>query len=322
VCGLLAAAELRDKRDLPVVGLVTAEEEGSRFSGDMLGTRAYLGRARTSELDSLRDPAGQSWREALALARGRGCAAAPAAGQRFCAPLFEPAAMIETHIEQGPVLEAEGLAVGIVEHIIGYRRMRARVAGEARHAGTTPMRLRKDALAAAAEMILAVEAVALEMGEPAVATAGHARPEPGLYNVVPGACELWIEMRHVESAKVAALYEQVGARCGAIAARRGVTVSLEQVAGLEPSPMSASMVKEAGTLARELGVPHRRMVSGAGHDAMLFAAAGVPTVMFFVPSRHGISHAPEEHTEPKDLWAGYAFVREFARRLRGAPEPV
>jgi allantoate deiminase len=261
VCGLFAAADLRDKRDLPVVGIVTAEEEGSRFSGDMMGTRAFLGRAPAAEFDALCDETGQSWRDALGHARARGCATELTGGDRPCPALFEPAAMIEAHVEQGPVLEAEGLAVGIVEHIIGYRRMRARVTGEPRHAGTTPMRLRKDALAAAAEMVLAVEAVAREMGEPAVATAGQARSEPGLFNVVPGACELWIEMRHVKADRVAALYERISARCVEIAARRGVTVALEQVAGLEPSPLSAAMANEAEALARELGVPHRRMVS-------------------------------------------------------------
>jgi allantoate deiminase len=322
VCGLFAAADLRDKGDLPVVGIVTAEEEGSRFSGDMLGSRAVLGRMRLSELDELRDAAGMSWREALELAAARGCAAPLAAGSRPGPAPFTPAAMIEPHIEQGPVLEAEGLALGIVEHIIGYRRMRARVAGEARHAGTTPMRLRRDALAAAAEMVLAVEAAARETGEPAVATVGFVRPVPGLYNVVPGACELWVEMRHVESAKLAALWDAIAGAFARIAEARGVTLQLERMAGLEPSAMSPALVREAESLARELNVPHRRMVSGAGHDAMLFAAAGLPTVMFFVPSRGGISHAPEEHTDTKDLWTGYAFLREFARRMQRAPEPA
>jgi allantoate deiminase len=322
VCGLLAAADFREKRDPPVVGMITAEEEGSRFSGDMLGSRAFLGRIAAEELDAMRDADGASWRRALAHAEARGCAAALAAGSRPWPAPFVPAAMIEMHIEQGPVLEAGKLALGIVEHIVGYRRLRAAIAGEPRHAGTTPMRLRKDALAAAAEMILAVEAAAREMGEPAVATAGRAHAEPGLYNVVPGTAELWIELRHVDAAQVVALHDAIGARCREIAARRGVRLAFEPVAGLEPAAMSARMVDEAESVARELAVPHRRMVSGAGHDAMVFAAAGVPAVIFFVPSRGGISHAPEEHTEPRELWAGYAFLREYARRMTRVPEAV
>lgn len=322
VCGLLVAAELRDRKDLPVVGMVTAEEEGSRYSGDMLGTRAILGRMSPTELDTMRDEAGISWRDALRHAHERDCATSLAAGARPCPVMFPPAAMIEIHIEQGPVLESERLAIGIVEHIVGYRRLRARVRGEARHAGTTPMRLRKDALAAAAEMILAVENEAREMGEPAVATAGHVTAEPGLYNVVPGASEVWIEMRHVDVEKVAALEASVTARCRSIAARREVDLDMERVAGLEPAALSTPMAREAESLARELGVAHRRMVSGAGHDAMLFAAAGVPTLMFFVPSRGGISHAPDEHTDPADLWTGLRFLLEFARRMTIVPEAV
>ncbi len=322
VCGLFAAADLAGSGALPVVGMVTAEEEGSRFAGDMLGTRAFLGRVDPAELDATRDAQGTTWRAALAHAAARGCAAALAMGARPCPPLFEPAAMIEAHIEQGPVLEAERLALGIVEQVIGYRRVRATLTGAARHAGTTPMRLRKDALAAAAEMILIVEDAAREMGDPAVATTGNAQVRPGLYNVVPGACELWIEMRHVDARHLAALHGTILERCGAAAARRGVAAKFEGIAGLDPCPLSPPMVQEAEALAGELGVPHRRMVSGAGHDAMVFAAAGVPTVMFFVPSAGGISHAPEEHTDAAALWAGYAFLREYARRMRRIPGPA
>jgi allantoate deiminase len=209
-----------------------------------------------------------------------------------------------------------------VEHIIGYRRVRITVEGEARHAGTTPMRRRKDALAAAAEMISAIESAARDMGEPAVATCGNVVAGPGLYNVVPGLAQLSVEMRHVEAAKVAALYDTVIERCREIAARRGVVLDTNTIAGLEPAAMSGALVQEAERVARDLGVAHRRMVSGAGHDAMLFAAAGIPAVMFFVPSRDGISHSPEEHTEPADLWAGYAFLRDFAARLTRVPETV
>jgi len=323
LCGVLAAAELAGgEGGVPVVGVITAEEEGSRFSGDMLGARALLDRMRPEELDALCDVAGASWRAALAHAAARGCAAPLVAGPRPCPAPFAPSAWIEPHIEQGPVLEAEGLAIGIVEHIVGYRRVRVRVTGEARHAGTTPMRLRHDALAAAAEMILAVERAAREMGEPAVATAGQARPEPGLFNVVPGACELWVEVRHTDAAQVEALSTTITAACMRIAEARGVQVVLERTAGLEPAAMSPALVREAEALATEQGLTHRRMASGAGHDAMLFAAAGVPSVMCFVPSRGGISHSPDEHTDAKDLWTGYAFVRDLARRLQRAPEPA
>jgi allantoate deiminase len=318
VCGLLAAAELRGRSALPVVGMVTAEEEGSRYSGDMLGSRGLLGQMKETELDSLVDAAGITWREALLTAQREHCATELTDGA--IARRFRPAAMIETHIEQGPVLESESLVVGIVDRIVGYHRLRARVSGEPRHAGTTPMRLRKDALAAAAEMVLAIEAAALEAGDPAVATTGFIKASPGLFNVVAGGCEMWIEMRHVEAGALEALRNSIIERCTAIADKRGVRLELERLAGLDPTLLSAELVATAETIATELNVPHRRMPSGAGHDAMVFAAAGVPTLLLFVPCHDGLSHCPEEYADSGALWEGYVFLREYLSRLTDVPE--
>src|SRR5437773_1363534 len=210
--------------------------------------------------------------------------------------------------------------LGIVEHIAGYRRLIARLSGEARHSGTTPMRERRDALVAAAEVILATVALARELDAPAVATAGNVRTYPGLFNVVPGECELWLEVRHPGAAALDTMALELARRCRAIAAQRGIEVEIERVSGEEPTPLSPALASEATKLAAELGLSHRRMTSGAGHDAMEFARAGVPTLMVFVPSRGGISHSPEEFTAPDALFLGYRFTRELARRLaeRGA----
>ncbi len=315
VCGMLIASELRGAGRLPVVGFVTCEEEESRFRAHLMGARSVLGKVRAEELDVVVDGAGVSWRTALEAARAAGCAAPLAAGAEPFRPPFRPAIMLEPHIEQGPVLEREREAVGIVEHVAGYRRLIARLRGEARHSGTTPMRQRRDALAAAAEMILAAEALAHELDDPAVATAGNVRPEPGLFNVVPGECELWLEVRHPGAAALDAMELELQRRCRAIAARRGVEVELQRASGEDPTPLSRDLAAEAAKLASELGLQHRRMTSGAGHDAMEFARAGVPTLMAFVPSRGGISHSAEEFTAPEALFTGYRFVRELARRL-------
>ena len=305
VSGMLIAAELRGTGKLPVVGFVTCEEEESRFRAHLMGARSVLGNVRAAELDAVVDIAGVSWRTALEEARAAGCAAPLAAGDAPFQTPFRPATM----------LEREGGAIGIVEHIAGYRRLIARLSGEARHSGTTPMRERRDALAAAGEMILAAESLALELDAPAVATAGNVRPAPGLFNVVAGECELWLEVRHPGAAALDAMGLELTRRCRAIATRRGVEVEIVRASGEEPTPLSPALATEATKLAGELGLPHRRMTSGAGHDAMEFARAGVPTLMVFVPSRGGISHSPDEFTTPAALFAGYRFTRELARRL-------
>ena len=310
IAGLMLAAELRGT----VAAFVTCEEEGSRFPAALTGVRGLLGELEPARLADLRDRAGVRWADALAGARARGCAAAePAAGA--CVPrLFAAARQLELHIEQGPVLEAACEKLAVVDRIAGYRRFRARLTGEARHAGTTPMDRRHDAFAAAAEIALAAESLAREAGPPAVATAGFATVEPGLFNVVPGACTLGLEVRHTDPAAEDALAEALAGHARAVASRRGVTLELTLESGEAPTPLSAPLAAGATALARELGVPHRVMASGAGHDTMVFAQAGVPALMLFVPSRGGISHTPEEHTSPRDLWVGVAFARELLAR--------
>ncbi len=315
VAGLVAAVALRARGALPVVGFVTCEEEGSRFPSPFMGARSLLGQVEEAELDAVRDGDGVAWRAALESARARGCAAPLAPGPRPFLPLFRSARMLELHIEQGPVLEAEGLELGIVTHIAGFRRLRARLTGEARHAGATPMRLRRDALAAAAEIALAVESYAKSLGEPAVATAGFARAEPGLYNVIAGACDLGLEVRHVEPGRPAAMAAEVEQLARGVAERRGVALEIVEVSGQDPTAFAAPLVAAAESLAKERGLRFRTMASGAGHDAMVFAHADVPALVVFVPSRGGISHAPEEYTPPEQLAAGLGFAIELARRV-------
>jgi allantoate deiminase len=319
ITGLLLAAANCGQPGLPVVGFVTCEEEDSRFHGGMMGGRSLLGRIERPELDAVADRAGVTWRQALAAARERGCTAAlPAAGPPDT-PLFRPALQLELHIEQGPVLEAQGLSLGIVERIAGYRRWIARLEGEARHSGTTPMGMRHDTLAAAAEMILAAEVAAREAGEPAVATAGFVRAEPGLFNVVPGGCELWLEVRHDRPEALDALGAEVARRCWDVAQRRGVRLALEEGSAQRPTALSAPLAETAAGLAHELGIAHRRMPSGAAHDTMVFAQAGVPALLVFVPSRAGVSHSPDEFTAEADLLAGVRFMGALCRRLAERP---
>jgi allantoate deiminase len=316
LAGLLLAASLRGATATPVVGLVTCEEEGSRFTNAFLGARALLGRVAAGEPDAARDANGISWSGALAEVAARGYATPGGCDAGATAP-FAPAGFVELHIEQGPVLESGGRSLGIVDRIAGFRRVRARVTGEARHAGTTPMPARRDALAAAAEMVLAAERIARDHGGPAVATAGAATASPGLYNVVPGACELRLDIRHVEAAALERLAGAIEAGCREIASRRSVGLDLTTVSRQDPIPMEPRFVAEAERLAVARGARHARMASGAGHDAMIFASAGVPSLMLFVPSRGGISHSPDEFTSSEELAAGIAFARELLPVLAG-----
>jgi allantoate deiminase len=319
IAGLLIAAAHRGRAGLPVVGFVTCEEEDSRFHGGMMGGRSLLGRVEPHELDEVKDASGVTWRQALEAARERGCAAPlPSQGPPRHPPV-RPALQIELHIEQGPVLEAQRVALGIVERIAGYRRWIARLEGEARHSGTTPMALRRDALAAAAEMIVATEAAAREAGEPAVGTAGFVRPEPGLFNVVPGTCELWLEVRHDRPEALQALAAEVARRCWEIAQRRRVSLALEEGASQQPTALSSGLAEVAVRLAQELEYTHRRMPSGAAHDSMIFAQAGIPSLMVFVPSRAGVSHSPDEFTFDQDLLIGLRFVSALCARLAEHP---
>jgi allantoate deiminase len=319
IAGLLLAAANRGRPGLPVVGFVTCEEEGSRFHGGMMGGRSLLGRIERDELDAVTDRAGVTWRQALAVARARGCAAALTAPGPPYLPLFHPALQLELHIEQGPVLEAQGLALGIVERVAGYRRWIARLDGESRHSGTTPMAMRHDTLSAAAEMILAAEVAAREAGEPAVATAGFVRAEPGLFNVVPGGCELWLEVRHDRPENLLRLGADVAQRCWDIAQRRGVRLALEEGAAQAPTALSPALAALAVGLAQELRIPQRRMPSGAAHDTMILAQAGIPALLVFVPSRAGVSHSPDEFTPETDLLVGVRFMGALCQRLAEHP---
>ena len=314
IAGLVLAAAHRDMPGTPVVGFVTCEEEGSRFGGDMMGARSLLGTVEPNELETIVDAAGVTWRQALAEAAARGCAA-PLGASRPFAPYFKIRGTLELHIEQGPILEQAAQTLGIVEAIAGYRRQSVHVSGAPRHAGTTPAQARQDALAGAAEMILAAETVMLEWGDPARVTCGRITASPGAFNVIPGAVELALELRHQSHDQLDALDAEVAARFAAVAARRRLGFERTSLGEQLPTAMDARFVAAARALAKEQGIAHRVMTSGAGHDSMVFARAGIPALMLFVPSRDGISHSPQEFTDAAQLQAGVAFASALLTRL-------
>ena len=292
----LELAELAQKLKLPLSIEVIAfsEEEGMRFGLPFIGSRAVAGRFDPALL-ALKDRDGVTMEDAIR-AFGLDPAEIGNAG-------LDPDALgfLEIHIEQGPVLESEDLRVAAVTVIVGQRREALKFTGQANHAGTTPMPLRRDALVGAAEWISAVEAFARET-EGLVATVGRVEVEPNAGNVIPGAVGVSLEVRHGDDNAHKAAVEALLQQAQAIAARRGL--GLESVRQMDQPavPMDERLTAFLVDAIAAAGLPVKRMPSGAGHDAMVMAAR-VPTAMLFLRSPGGISHHPDENVRAEDVEA-------------------
>ncbi len=214
------------------------------------------------------------------------------------------AAFIEVHIEQGALLDEEGVDIGVVEGIVGIRWWDVTVEGEANHAGTTPMNRRRDAMLAAARLTVAVNEVATTMPGRQVATVGRIRAEPGAPNVIPGRVVMSLEIRDLDVAKMELVFERIHARAEAIAEASETRVSFTLIdVDSIPTPTDERMRRIITGAAQGLGLTYKLMPSGAGHDAQDMATI-VPTGMIFVPSVGGISHSPREFTTPRAMANG------------------
>ena len=295
----LRAEGVEPSRPLWVVSF--NDEEGSRFQTGMLGSRAFCG-----ELDV------EDWRR-------RGVAdAMTRAGFEFdrlpeARGIDDVAAYLELHIEQGPVLEQSGEDLGIVTAITGLLGFRVRFLGAANHAGTTPMEARRDALAGAARIVLAVREEA-RAREGMTANVGKLSVEPGGFNVIPGLAELTIDVRSPTAegferaeAFVRETVERVGTE-----EELGVEVSVTH--RKPPVALDGGLQDTLIEAAEAEGASYRRMPSGAGHDAMVLAHH-VPAAMVFVPSRGGISHSPDEYTAPEQCELGARVLTRAVRTL-------
>ena len=300
VFGILApiagVADLHARgRRLPYTLEVVAfgDEEGVRFGVSMLGSRALAGRFDAAALER-RDANGISLREAL-VAFGGDPEGIPALARRGLA------AYVETHIEQGPVLLEAGLPVGVVTAIAGGARLRVRVEGVAGHAGTVPMPARQDALAAAAEMVLAIERHCAERPGTLVGTVGKlAVAGGGAINVIPGVVEFTVDLRSGDDAVRRAATTAIETQCRAIAARRRVALAWEPYFELAAAPCDARLqALWADAIAAE-GVAVRHLPSGAGHDAMEFAGVAPIAMLFVRCGAGGVSHNPRETLSAED----------------------
>ena len=215
----------------------------------------------------------------------------------------EIGALLEAHIEQGPILEAERRQVGVVVGGQGQRWYDLTLKGQDSHAGSTPMPGRRDALVAAAEIIASVQALALERAPDAVSTVGAMDVRPNSRNTIPGEVFLSVDIRHPEAEELAGMAAELAQRVDDIAARHGVEFDLEEIWEKPPVKFDSRCIDAVESAASELGYSHQRIVSGAGHDACQVCLVA-PTSMIFVPCAGGLSHNEAESAEPEDLEAG------------------
>jgi allantoate deiminase len=296
----------REKLPFTIELIGFSEEEGVRYSLPFIGSRALVGRLG-AELLTTEDSNGITLAAALTsfgLDPSR-------LGQ--CVVSDDAAAYLEFHIEQGILLESEDKSLGVVQAIAGQSRAEITFTGRARHAGTTPMRLRNDAVAGAAEWIAEVERVALNTPG-MVATVGDLRSHPGAVNVIAGQLRASLDIRHREDSVRHQAVDHLLAQAASIAKRRGLTTVSKMLMNQLAVPMDARLCALAEDAIRGVGIEPLSMVSGAGHDAMILAER-VPSTMIFLRSPGGISHHPDESVRLEDvenaLTAGLAFFRNF-----------
>ncbi|MGW6703906.1 hydantoinase/carbamoylase family amidase [Streptomyces sp. NPDC054956] len=292
------------------VAVAFANEEGALFPQPFWGSMAIAGRLAGLPREP-RDHQGRRLREELRLAGGDLDALGSA-----CWPHGSIAAYLELHVEQGPVLERSGRRIGVVDAITGRTVLTLEVRGAAGHSGTSPMKGRRDAMAAAARVVLAAEHIAGERGLCRVATVGRIDPHPNTPNTIAGSVRMTVDLRDTDVWKAAAAEETLRRMLDAIAASTGTEI--EVVAETRSDPVSTSEVLRAAIerSADELGLAHEVLPSGAGHDAQMVADIA-PIGMIFVPSLGGISHVPEEDTAPEDLVAGARVLFRTALRTIG-----
>jgi hydantoinase/carbamoylase family amidase len=290
----IAASAPRPARSIEVVAW--AGEEGSRFPLGCLGSSVYAGLNAYEDVAALVGDDGESFDAALHGPNGL-LSDVPVRDD-----LPPPAAYVELHIEQGPILERTGARLGVVTAIAGQRRLSVVVQGVAGHAGTIPMRGRADALVAASELVLAVERAAVDVGD-AVATVGRMLVAPNQTNIVPGEVLFRVDIRSVDDARVVAIERSLRDRAVAVSAARGVRVAIETLEVRDAVRMETRIRELVRHACLALDPRTIDIASGAGHDAMCIAQIA-PTAMIFVPSAGGRSHVGDEHTAPDDLELG------------------
>jgi N-carbamoyl-L-amino-acid hydrolase len=270
------------------------DEEGVRFGSGTLASAVFAGLCELDDALARTDLDGNSFGTELEYI---GYAGTEAVGGYLVAAFFE------VHIEQGPILEAEGKTVGVVLGAQGQRCFKVTVEGEEGHAGTLPMERRRDALVGAARMIDALNAIALRQEPHPMITVGAIKVRPNSRNTIPGQVVFSIDSRHPDNALLAAVAKEMQHSCERIAGDAGLLLSFEQISERATNAFDDRCIASIRDAAERLGIPHRDIYSGAGHDACNLAHYA-PTGMIFVPCENGISHNEKENATPEDLAAG------------------
>ncbi|PSW19834.1 allantoate amidohydrolase [Photobacterium sanctipauli] len=309
VAAYLAIKYLQDTygqplRTLEVVSL--AEEEGSRFPTVFWGSKNILGLADNDAVSDIVDKDGIKFVDAM-----RQCNFDFKAKQQGRNDIK---AFVELHIEQGAVLEIEKYPLGVVSSIVGQRRYTVTLKGEANHAGTTPMGYRKDTMYAFSKICHESIEKAQKVGDPLVLTYGKVTPKPNTVNVVPGETEFTIDCRHTDRKQLVDFTEELEQDINRICQEMGIEANIDLWMDEDPIPMDAELVDMICTTLDERNLHFKKMHSGAGHDAQLFAPH-VPTAMIFTPSINGISHNPAEKTKTEDLTVGVKALADVLYRL-------
>jgi len=310
LCALEAIRVLNDQRVRtrhPVTLVIFTNEEGARFQPAMIASGVMAGKIPLEDAYNARDKDGLRLVDELERIGYL--------GPEPCVP--RPLrAYLELHIEQGPQLEEEGLSVGVVEGIVAIAWSRLTIHGVQDHAGPTPMRIRHDALVAAAEVVAGVRGIARELGGDLVTTVGNLTVGPNIPNAIPGRVTLSIDMRDPSDATLDRARPRLDRLVAEACQREGVTYELEHYWRVPYTPFDRDVVDAVERAARASGARHRRILSGAGHDAQYMAAIG-PTGMVFVPSRGGRSHCEEEFTAIDDIEDGANTLLGAALELAG-----
>lgn len=303
VIATLQEASIQPRRPLAVA--VFTNEEGARFQPDMMGSLVYVGGLPLQEALCTCDADGVSVQTELQRIGYQGTAPVGA-------PLVD--SFVELHIEQGPVLAQMGLQIGVVEGVQGISWTEFTVEGQSNHAGTTPMALRHDAALVAAQVTVFVRELSARLGGRQLATVGAVRLSPNLVNVIAQKAVFTVDLRNTDSATLAQSESELHTYAQQAAQAEGVRITHRTLARFEPVAFDPMVVNLVEQQTQALGCSHRRMPSGAGHDAQMLARV-CPSTMIFVPSVGGLSHNVREHTEPADLQRGAQVLLQVVLAL-------
>tara|TARA_R110001583_G_scaffold192319_1_gene358665 strand:- start:10655 stop:11749 length:1095 start_codon:yes stop_codon:yes gene_type:complete len=297
---------LEPERSVEIIAMI--EEEGGRFGSGLLGSRLLTGQVKQQELYELKDQNGISVAQAMSefgLDPSRSDEVTLSAGSLH--------AFLELHIEQGPVLEQNQEDIGIVTEVVSLSQIEVTVIGAAGHAGTTPMNARKDAMVGAAAVIAQIPDIVIKVDKAAVGTVGRIVAQPGGANVIPNRVSFSVDIRSPQAENVAEIKGKLRTELKQLL-DDGLTFEINEKITIPPTPMAKEIQEQFAKDADASGIKRRWMPSGAGHDAMILSKI-TQTGLIFVPSRDGISHAPEEWTDYDKLAKGVEVIFRTAKAL-------